>query len=593
MNNNELIKLIKCNDINTLNEQILLEGWLQDATNYLKDKSSNAYEKLKDKSTSAIEALKLFPDTISGIIASFYKVYTDPRESESYIVGTIRRSRHKSFKKKLANISKKLYQFQINDIAAKIDNFLELINGLYNKIKSGSGFTGFISVIVYAMSMKYIVENFNENILELNNFLNDPIDKLREILGEKYDEKIDKIQNYIDENNTDKALEILIELFKNDKIKKYIIEKTGIFDKIKNILVNALKYLAGNAIEQLVGPLSWLKTAGNVFNSASYVTNTLSSLINKDEIVFSLSDKSSKNENAIKNLILIEKRDILSMKNENILKILIKETIRQEIYESVYSNKLGVNLDSNNRRSLVNGFERLYGLFTDFFNRHSKQPNKAGLAGRKRSTSATMSNAERNMMKSRLDTPDNKIKSFTGKFDKGMDQLVKSEYTHNIFLDKLEDISIMLDTHINNRHLKTPSDITKKMRVGSIELDSSEGPMRFNVFISIATRDEEKEAAAMRSSAAKIKLNYHQDPVTDLVASAGRSEDDVVSSLGATSFPTTSRVFSNIVFKINQKEIILVCNPIVTLQELIDVFAGANASAEDIYYQIKTIWDAY
>ena len=264
-----------------LREHLLLEGWLDSAKEFLKDKSEKGFEKIKEKSAGVVDAMKQFPDKVTGIVAAFYKILTDPKEAKAYLNGTYGMvyRRLKSFRKTLQRIADKLEKYNLNSFAKAISGLEKSVWSARDKAKTTGGWKGFFGVLAFGMAIGKIKDEYGKAINKLEKFLSNPMDTLKEILS---DDAIDELKSV----SKEKAKQALLKIFGRKEVQQYIIKLMGFTDKAKEMVTGALKKLAGSALESLAGPVGWLKTAGQVFQGADAVLDTVKKYLSRSETGF-------------------------------------------------------------------------------------------------------------------------------------------------------------------------------------------------------------------------------------------------------------------------------------------------------------------
>ena len=251
-----------------LSEHLLLEGWLDNAAKWLKDKSADAFETVKKKGTDVVDAMKLFPGKVAGIVAAFYKIMTDPKEAKAYLSGTLGSARHKSFKSALLQIASKFEEYNLNSFAKAIRSLVESAWGMLENFRSAGGWKGFFGVLAFGIAIGKIKDEYGEAVKGLKEFMDNPVDALKELLG---DAAIGELKSA----SKEKTKQILLKLFSNEKVQQHIAKLTGFANKAKKMVLGALKNLTGAALESLAGPIGWIKKAGEVFQASNAVVNTI------------------------------------------------------------------------------------------------------------------------------------------------------------------------------------------------------------------------------------------------------------------------------------------------------------------------------
>lgn len=227
-----------------LREQLIYEGWWDSAKQML----GQGIDKIKEKAEDAADAVKAFGNNTKGVVAGLWVAASDGKLLEAITKTTRYRINQglKSFLKPLYRVANSfkdagfdLPMTIVNKIKSGLDKFTE---GL-----SASGWKGLLTSMAAFLGMRWISENFE--------------DKIKEITGKftGADKKIDA--------SLEKAKELANAL------------TGGIIEKVQEKLEGMLKSFAGSAIEQLAGPLAWIKKIAEVLGTVDWVTSKLIGLI--------------------------------------------------------------------------------------------------------------------------------------------------------------------------------------------------------------------------------------------------------------------------------------------------------------------------
>lgn len=230
-----------------IREQLIYEGWWDSAKQLL----GQGIDKIKEKSEDAADAVKQFGSNTKGVVAGLWLAASDGKLLESITNATRYR-----IGKRVREFLKPMY---------KVANFFkdagfDLPMTIIDKIKSGigkftdgltsPGWKGLLSSMAAYLSIVWMKENFTDNV--------------NEIIG-KYT-GLDK-----KELTKELAKELANAL------------TSGIIEKVQETLEGILKSFVGAAIEQLAGPLAWIKKIADALGTVDWVTSNLIGLIKMGE----------------------------------------------------------------------------------------------------------------------------------------------------------------------------------------------------------------------------------------------------------------------------------------------------------------------
>ena len=268
-----------------LEEHLLAENWFKKSIDFLKDKGAEGLETLKDKALEVPNAIKQYGSDLKGVVAAIAAMVRDPEELSAYangIYGNIR-SWPKGIAKALSKIKKWMEDHSMPTFAKAIGKIIEAISSLFKAATSAKGWKAAVSMLSFGLAVKYIEEEFGvlEKARKFRDVLSDPkelIPDLVDAIGER--EEVDDIKDFFAGNIT--AVVEDSELFK--KITKFLADKLGFLEEIKNKFIGFGKQIAGKALEQFAGPIAWIKQLAELFKSSEWVVSNLSGMLTSMKI---------------------------------------------------------------------------------------------------------------------------------------------------------------------------------------------------------------------------------------------------------------------------------------------------------------------
>lgn len=266
-----------------IREHLLLEGWLDDTANWLSTKSSEAFQKIKDTGVSAVEALSSFPDKLSGVVASIYKILTDPQEAQEYLSYIRNYSKFRPLEKVLTSIGKLLTSYGMPNFGQIVNNIRDLIFvRIKGQIQNLQGWKGFFGFLTFNLGMKWFLANFQQQLYQLEDFLKNPIEKLSQLLGNAFTSEIsNRIQSAITSKAQETIAPLMKQLLSDPRVISYLNEITGIYNKVKEFFTGIITKLTGRALEAFAGPVAWIKQAAEYFSKFMNIVDVLSQVIKK------------------------------------------------------------------------------------------------------------------------------------------------------------------------------------------------------------------------------------------------------------------------------------------------------------------------
>lgn len=270
-----------------LEAHLLAEGWFSHGFNWLKDKGVEGYEAVKDKALEIPNAIKEFGSDIKGVVAGLTAMVKDPEEAKAYstgIMGSVRRW-PKNVIKGLAKIAKWMEDHQMPAFAKVVTKIKDLLDGAWQKVKKMSGWIGSVSMLAFGLATKYVEEEFGilEKVQTARNYISDPeelVNDIKDTAQELGSEALENIKDFFSGKIT--AVVEDSDLFK--QIAKFLEEKLGFIQTIKDKFLSVTTKVAGKALEQFAGPIAWVKQLAELFQSSKWVVGHLASMMQRVKI---------------------------------------------------------------------------------------------------------------------------------------------------------------------------------------------------------------------------------------------------------------------------------------------------------------------
>jgi len=268
-----------------LEAHMIAEGWFSDGVEWLKDKGVKGIDAVKDKSYEVGDAIKQYGADLNGVVAGLTAMVNDPEESKAYkkgIFGSIR-TWPKSLAKQLAAMAQWMEERSMPTFAKALRKIIKLVQALWKKATNAAGWVGGVSMMAVGLAIKYIEEEFGvlDKAKAVKSMLNNPSEIIDAVLGsDAAEESIDQIKDFF----AGKISEVIegSDLYK--KIAKFLDEKLGFLETIKEKFVNAAQKIVGGALEQFAGPIAWVKKLVELFQSSNWVIKNLSNMMTKISI---------------------------------------------------------------------------------------------------------------------------------------------------------------------------------------------------------------------------------------------------------------------------------------------------------------------
>jgi len=285
-----------------LAEHLLLEGWIESGLKFLKDKAVDAYEFAKDKAMEVPNAIKEFGTNVKGVVTALVSMMQDPDEFKLYKRGL--EDKISTWTTGLGGNFTRMAGWFENRGMQKIADFCIKIKDFLNDINSGSsgqkGWKGVIAGLVVGLLSRYLEEEFelSEKVETASQILTNPMDVLKDFIKDKIagddededgeddaedNEYVAKIKEFF-QGKLDDTADFLKDTEFVKKLTAFFEEKLGFIEKVKQKITEIIQSAAGKAIEQLAGPIAWIKQLIELFGKADWVTGNLSDFLQKYEV---------------------------------------------------------------------------------------------------------------------------------------------------------------------------------------------------------------------------------------------------------------------------------------------------------------------
>lgn len=250
-------------------EHLIFEGWWSDTKDAI-------VKKLEDNPiTSAVEAAKKFGEKVNGVIVTLTSIVNDGGDAIETIVQGSKSLMSKNFQSvtksikqisgRVKELSKSIKNDALRSVLEKsvglLDNMVgKVVDGI-KKITSGDGWKVMLTSIACFLATSAIrgkIDQFSGAVLKV--LSGDPREMLKGAIEIKK-----MIEDLIGEGDEDADSEA--EGDDNDSMIAKSVEV--IVTAMKNFMIGFVKKVIGEvgmtAIEQLAGPLAWIKKLGEIF----------------------------------------------------------------------------------------------------------------------------------------------------------------------------------------------------------------------------------------------------------------------------------------------------------------------------------------
>jgi hypothetical protein len=267
-----------------LEAHLIAEGWFSDGVKWLKKKGVDGYEAVKDKAMEIPNAIKEFGSDITGVVAALTAMAKDPEEAKGYASGIYSAIRGwpRSLIKNLGKISKWMEDHNMPSFAKGIDKISEMLKSLWQGAGNMGGWAGSVSMMAFGLATKYIEEEFGilEKARTVKNYISEPKELVKDLGGDLASDALDDIKDFF--NGKIDAVVENSALFK--QIAKFLEEKLGFLETIKEKFFDFTKKIAGNAVASFAGPIGWIKQLAELFQSSSWVVSNLAIMLQKQSL---------------------------------------------------------------------------------------------------------------------------------------------------------------------------------------------------------------------------------------------------------------------------------------------------------------------
>ena len=264
-----------------LREHLLFESWWSGVGDKAKEVMTAVKDKVKEKALEPLEALKEFGENAKGIVAALTAAVQDGKAldaARNMVDRSIKQLFTTRIIKNLRSIIKKLEQLQMPTFAKGLKKIMEVLYNLRQKLFDIKGWKGLLSVLGFILGIAYIEEKLGvtKKLLKVRDMLLHPKDYFKGEVVEFIMGSEDAEDDDEDESVVGQAKDKII-----DFLKEKFTEELAIVEKLKEQALEFVQKIAGKAIEQLAGPIAWVKQAGELFGSVSWVASKIGPILSK------------------------------------------------------------------------------------------------------------------------------------------------------------------------------------------------------------------------------------------------------------------------------------------------------------------------
>lgn len=285
------------NEINFNQDDFLNEGlkdWIDTGIDWVKDNAEEALSNVKDLAYDGVDAIKDFGKNSKAIIIAITAIIQDENELKAYKENIYNKTKDwpENVLKHLKSISDWMTDKSIKKISDTIGKIGKTLEAMWEGIKKITGWMASLTMIVFGLCVRYIEENFKIRSIakKTEEYLENPKEVAKDFVDfakSVNDNKLDLLINYftdgLDNEEEDSEIISLIEEKEfQQELFNFLAEKLEFLEKIKEKFIDMSKNIAGSALQNIAGPIAWLKSLIDFFGNASWVISNIASLIEEE-----------------------------------------------------------------------------------------------------------------------------------------------------------------------------------------------------------------------------------------------------------------------------------------------------------------------
>lgn len=286
------------NEINFNQNDFLNEGlkdWIDTGIDWVKDNAEEALSNVKDLAYDGVDAIKDFGKNSKAIIIAITAIIQDENELKVYKENIYNNIKDwpENVLKHLKSISDWMTDKSIKKISDTIDKIGKTLEEMWSGIKKITGWLASLTMIVFGLCVRYIEENFKiKKVVEkTDEYFENPkkvaedfVDFAKSVSSNKLDLLINYFTDGLsgDEEEDSEIMSLLEESELQQELFSFLVEKLEFLEKIKEKFIDMSKNIAGSALQNIAGPIAWLKSLQELFGNASWVVSRLAELISEE-----------------------------------------------------------------------------------------------------------------------------------------------------------------------------------------------------------------------------------------------------------------------------------------------------------------------
>jgi len=294
-----------------LHEHLLLESWFKKGMEFLKKKGVEGLEKVKDKAYEIKDGIKDYGENMKGVVAALTAMVNDPEEFKKY--RSIMKKSLQNWPERvvngLAKIAESLGDFKMPTFAKGLEIVKKGLAKAWQMVVGTTGWKGVLSLMAFGLAVKWIDDEFEvgkrikhlkaifeemglawkaEGKKEKLKHVKNIYSNVKAMKSEAVDiliqpnnvllteaENDEEVENWLMGQNKDvsegsDAFKVIVEWLK---------EKFGFVEMLKEKIQKAIANVAGKALEQMAGPIGWIKELVEMYKKSAWVLEGLAEML--------------------------------------------------------------------------------------------------------------------------------------------------------------------------------------------------------------------------------------------------------------------------------------------------------------------------
>ncbi len=286
------------NEIKFSQDDFLNEGlkdWINTGIDWVKDNAEEALSNVKDLAYDGVDAIKDFGKNSKAIIIAITAIIQDEKELKVYKENIYNNIKDwpENVLKHLKSISDWMSDKNIEKITGVLGKIGKTLEEMWSGIKKITGWMASLTMIVFGLCVKYIEENFKIKsiVKKTDEYFENPKKVAEDFVNfvkSVSSNKLDLLISYFtyglsgDDDEDSEIMSLLEESELQQELFNFLAEKLEFLEKIKEKFIDMSKNIAGSALQNIAGPIAWLKSLIEFFGNASWVISNIASLIEEE-----------------------------------------------------------------------------------------------------------------------------------------------------------------------------------------------------------------------------------------------------------------------------------------------------------------------